>query len=313
MQILDEAPVLESEIDSLGHMNVRYYLGRVDRANVALLQNLGIDAAALQPGTLLRRFDTYSRFRREQFAGAHLQVAGGVLELNREFARCYFEIRNPARGEIAATFITQTTLIDSITQSRLPFAPQLLRINEKYGVQLPEHGTPRSLSLDQPRLDVTLDEIAQRVSEHPAEGMMSGRRESTIEREDCDERGRLREDLDLMFIMHRDQPGVKRETYGPPVMKTSDGHRFSWAMIETRAIVLGRPVAGDCLVSIGADVAFGERWRQSRRWAFVKDSGLLVGINDTIGIALDLDERRSIAIPDQVANSIQESYLPDLA
>jgi hypothetical protein len=96
-------------------------------------------------------------------------------------------------------------------------------------------------------------------------------------------------------------------------MKTDEGHRFSWAMIETRALVFGMPSAGDQLVSIGADVAYGERWRQSRRWAFVQQSGRLIGINDTVGIALDLDERRSIAIPNSIRQAISENnYLPDL-
>jgi acyl-CoA thioesterase FadM len=56
MQLLDEAPMLESEIDSLGHMNVRYYLGRVDRANELLLSKLGIQAT--QSDTAVRRVDS---------------------------------------------------------------------------------------------------------------------------------------------------------------------------------------------------------------------------------------------------------------
>lgn len=63
MQLLDEAPVLDSEIDSLGHMNVRYYMGRVFRASAFLQLDLGLNSAIPQ-GAVLRRYDTYSRFRR---------------------------------------------------------------------------------------------------------------------------------------------------------------------------------------------------------------------------------------------------------
>ena len=310
MQILDESDVLESEIDSLGHMNVRFYLSRVDRANRALLEKLGI-LSGLE-GAVVRRQDTYSRFRREQFAGAHLQVAGGVLEADHDRVRCYFEIRNPEKDEIAATFILGSTLIDPESQQQLALLGALNRVNEQYGTRLPEHGRPRSLSLDPPRLDVALEELERRVSQNPTPGMMSGRRDSVVDPEDCDARGFLREDIDFMFMMHKPQPGQQSASFGPPVMKTANGHRFSWAMIETRAIVLGRPRAGDRLVSIGADVAFGERWRQSRRWAFVEDTGRLVGINDVIGMALDLDMRRSIVIPDDMRESIERDYLPDL-
>lgn len=312
MQLLDTAPVLESEIDSLGHMNVRYYLGRIDRANAALLDYLGLDRSAL-PEATVRRYDTYSRFRREQFAGSELQVVGGVLELNADQARCYFEIRNAAKDEIAATFITASVLIDRISQRPVPFPEALTGVNEKYGVRLPGHGTPRSLTLEPPRTDITLAELSARVGTDTVPGMMSGRRESTVDPADCDENGRLKENVDLMFVMHRSQSDEPRPSFGPPVMKTAEGHRFSWAMIETRAVILGRPNAGDRLISIGADVAFGERWRQSRRWAFVEQSGRLVGVNDTVGIALDLDARRSIPIPEAVRNSIEQNYLPDLA
>lgn len=312
MQLLNETSVLDSEIDSLGHMNVRYYLSRIDQANITLLDKLGFNAAS-QSGAILRRYDTYSRFRREQFAGAKLVVTGGVLETSPEHARCYFEIRNPAKDELAATFITVSTLIDRSSQQKLGFAEGFERVNEKYGVHLPRHGAPRSLSLDAPRTDVTLSELNERVGSEPTPGMMSGKRESIVDSQDCDANGRLLEDVDLMFIMHRPQPGDRQESYGPPVMKTDEGHRFSWAMIETRAIVLGRPKAGDHLVSIGADIAFGERWRQSRRWAFIGNTGELIGVNDTVGIALDLDARRSIAIPETVRVSIEKGYLPDLA
>ena len=39
MQYLHETTVLPEEIDSLGHMNVRYYMARMERANRILLQD----------------------------------------------------------------------------------------------------------------------------------------------------------------------------------------------------------------------------------------------------------------------------------
>jgi hypothetical protein len=254
-----------------------------------------------------------------------LLVVGGILDRDPSLVRCYFEIRNPAKDQVAATFITESRLVNLLNDEVLPLANEAeqidgvdgvnVGINEQYGVILPEHGRPRSLSLDPPRLDIQLAELESRIGDEPTSGMMGGRREATIMDEDCDEQGRLREDVDLMFVMHKSQlqEGEQTKSFGPPVMKTDEGHRFSWAMIETRALVFGMPSAGDQLVSIGADVAYGERWRQSRRWAFVQQSGRLIGINDTVGIALDLDERRSIAIPNSIRQAISENnYLPDL-
>jgi len=116
-------------------MNVRFYLSRVDRANNVLLDKLGVTPA---PGSaVVRRQDTYSRFRREQFAGAPLQVAGGMLESDDALVRCYFEIRNPEKDEIAATFIVRSGLVDPASQKVLALPPRLNRVNEQYGISRP--------------------------------------------------------------------------------------------------------------------------------------------------------------------------------
>jgi len=64
MHELDRSRVGPQEIDSLGHLNVRFYLARVDRASAVLLDALGLSAGALDArGAKLRRVDTYCRFR----------------------------------------------------------------------------------------------------------------------------------------------------------------------------------------------------------------------------------------------------------
>ena len=78
MRTFDTADVKPSEIDGLGHMNVRYYAERAQRANQALLAELGL-AAGDDSGMRLTQPDTYTRYQREQFAGATLEVRGGVL------------------------------------------------------------------------------------------------------------------------------------------------------------------------------------------------------------------------------------------
>ncbi len=313
MKILDQSEVLDSEIDSLGHMNVRFYLGRVDRANRKVISEAGLMIPTDESAAVfLRRFDTYSRFRREQFSGAKLEVHGGLLEVDPRGARGYYEIRNVEKDELAASFITVSQLVEQETQQVIPFADHLTGVNEAYGVVLPRSAAPRSLSLDPPKTTVSLRDLEQRVPSEPAPGMMSGRREATVQAEDGDAAGRLREEIDLMFVLHRPQPGQDMSNIGPPILYTDEGHRFSWAMIETRSVTFARPLVGDHLVSIGADIAFGDRWRQSRRWVFVEGTGELMGINDTVGLALDLDERRSIDVPVAMREALQQTYLPDL-
>ena len=122
MQLLEETTVLPEEIDSLGHMNVRFYMTRMEQANRVLIANLGIDEDALS-GSFLRSADTYTRFRREQFEGATLHAIGGLLDGVDGVEggmRSYVEITNPDTGDVAATFIVTTALVDSATRSALP-------------------------------------------------------------------------------------------------------------------------------------------------------------------------------------------------
>jgi len=314
MQQLDTSRVGHEEIDSLGHLNVRFYLARVDRASDKLLAALGLTETELDlRNATLRRVDTYSRFRREQFEGAELTVHGGTLGCVGDQVRCYFEIRNPAKDELAAHFVTGTVLNDRVNRRPLELPAAVRQVNEQYGVQIPEYAAPRSLSLDAPRTDVPFDELMAQIGD-PAEFGMTGRREGEIEAEDCGPDGVLRDDVELMFLMFRRQVNTADpKAFGPPVLYTDEGHRFGWAMLETRNVELGRPRAGDAIVWLGADVAIAEKSRQSRRWAFVKSTGELLSIHDSVGVAMDLDARRAIAIPRSIRSAMEPHYLPQYA
>ena len=74
MQLLGESTVGAEEIDSLGHMNVRYYMARMEKANRILIDQLSEAATSSPANVLLRRTDTYTRLRREQFRGATLHT-----------------------------------------------------------------------------------------------------------------------------------------------------------------------------------------------------------------------------------------------
>ena len=83
--------------------------------------------------------------------------------------------------------------------------------------------------------------------------------------------------------------------------------------METRSVVWHRPMAGETVVSLGADVAVGDKWRQSRRWMFEQSSGKLLGISDSLGLCIDLDARRSIPIPQDVREATLKNLLPQFA
>ena len=315
LKVLHESTVQPEEIDALGHMNVHYYMTRVDQANRSMLAEMGIQE---EPGKAIRRLDTYTRFHREQFAGATLHTLGGLIAVagsdeSRE-VNGYFEIRNPDNNQVAASFILRSCLIDVSSQQVLDITANSANNDNtsEYIVLVPEHGMPRSLSLNDPAR-ISLEELEAVVGDDPTPGMMSGRRKNVVHADDCDSDGRLREEMDLMFVLHRPTIGNENELGGPPVMRDSEGRRYSWAMIETRSVVWHRPMEGEIVLSIGADIANGEKWRQSRRWMFAEKTGLLLGISDSVGLCIDLDARRSIPMPLDVIEAIERTSLPQFA
>jgi acyl-CoA thioester hydrolase len=315
LTLLNESTVTASEIDGLGHMNVRFYMSRVAAANQALLKLAGLMPSESSGDQFIRRLDTYSRFRKEQFEGASLHTLGGFISTERgdEPAKitAYFEIRNPDTTDVAASFIVTSGIVDVVSRQLVEPAISV-DPDSSYFVDVPDAGKPRSLVLSTPK-QVEYSELDALIPDGPTPGMMSGRFENVVYAEDCDDEGRLLEDIDLMFAMHRQDPEAEEVVFGPPELHDEHGRRYSWAMMEVRSLVVERPMAGDQLISLGADIAFGEKWRQSRRWMFVKDTGKLLGISDSVGVCIDLDARCAIPNPAEVREAIGNNLLPHLA
>jgi len=311
--LLHESIVTEDEIDTLGHLNVRFYVERAVKANMALLQRAG--AAPAPAGQMLRRVDTYNRFHREQFAGAPLNTYGGIVPNEAMGAAAgvttYLEIRNVDKDQTAASFIMTSDMIDTASQTRQGIRLQPAGL-DTLTIELPDAGRPRSLSLTTPR-QVSFAELDAVVPEDQEPGAFHGRREGTVQADDCDEHGRLKEELEPLFVLFRAFAEQQQRQPGPPIFKDRNGRRYGWAMIETRVTNETRPASGETIVSLSADLKFGEKWRHTRRWLFSKESHALFGIHDQIGMCLDLDARRAIPIPDEMRAEMESAALPQYA
>ena len=306
--LLDESTVLASEIDSLGHMNVRFYMTRMERANQKLLADLNLSSELLA-NSFVRRTDTYTRFRAEQFEGATLHTIGGVLDVTEGGMRSYVEIRNAELDQSAATFIVTTSLIDQKSRSPQPFP---LVTNSGLMTEVPEYAQPRTLALERTGTEVTLDELLAAIPDEELGSVHRGRYDTTIEEGDVDSEGWLRPDAELMFLPFSkmaEQTGVQ---HGPPVFNTEDGRRVGWAVMETRTQTLGQPKLGDHLQYFNADVALEKKSRVTRRWSFNSQTGQIVGMSDTVGICIDLDARKAIDWPEELRTEIMARIQPQL-
>jgi len=316
MQLLHESTVLPEQIDSLGHMNVRFYMARMETANQTLIKNLGLDTGASESGagqSYLRRVDTYTRFLREQFEGAPLHTLGDVLDVSENGVRSYVEIRNPDTDAVAATFIVTTQLTDSTTRQPLHFAQLPTKSTLSNTVVIPDYATPRSLSLGPVNNQITFSELDAVIPDVEGAGMMSGRRQTTVENSDVDKAGWLRKDIEVMFLPFTKIVQEDGAQHGPPVFTTKHGQRVGWAVMETRNLVYTQPKLNDELSYFNTDLVIHDKSRLSRRWAFNAASGELLGISDNVGLCIDLDERRAISWPAEIRALIEEHMQPQLA
>jgi acyl-CoA thioester hydrolase len=312
MRLLDQSEIQPDEIDGLGHMNVRFYIERAQRANRALMDDLGLAAAAAAAGARLAQHDTYCRYHREQFAGSTLAVNGGVLRAEPNAVVCFYEVANPTRGQIAATFILANSLIDPTTGETLPLPAAAVAAAQASKVELPDYGQSRTVDLGSPRLDLGFDEVAARLADDPTDPM-SRRMEWQVEPEQCDEHGFLADAGAMMFGGWRMPTAEEMRRHGPMTFVGDDGHRLGWASLETRMVRVSAPRAGDVLASIGAEIGLHTKVRHSRRWLFNKTTGTLVSLNDNVSIALDLDARRSIDIPATIRSQLKSRHVPEFA
>ncbi len=314
LALLDEWTVGAEEIDRLGHMSVRFYVARNTRAHGALLALPGFAAERRRAeGVVIHRVDSFARFHREQRLGAALQTRGGFASVGETSLRAYCEICNGATGDVAATFVTDIALEDRASRAPRALPDDVRRRAEAMTTSLPDYGAPRTLRLVPPRLDLTFEQIRDRVGEVRPGGAVSLRWERTIMPQDCDEAGFLRDDETLMFSHRQQTQAMAGDDTAQPVWTAPDGRRFGWAVMELRNAQFAPPRSGDRLRSIGGIIQLLNKGRQLRRWIFDTDTGRMVGVDETVSLAMDLGERRAMEIPPDMRAELSLSLTPDFA
>lgn len=310
---LHEAPVGPDEIDSLGHMNVRYYSTRVALATRTLLASWGWDEARLAAeGLIVVAQDSFNHYLREQFAGATIVVDGGACDVHEGGLRLYLELVNLADGERAATFLTRPVLMDRRTRTPRSMPRALLERARGATVELPQHGLPRSIDLAPPRVDLRYEDVKGRLgrafSPFPTRGKVR------VPASECDEFGFLnltcaQEIMFSAFAAMAQAAGVRA---GPPIERGSDGRRIGWAVLENRQFLVATPRANDPIATLHAPIRTTAKTQQVRRWTFDTASGALLSVIDAVMLALDLDARRATEIPPSMRGALEGTAVDDL-
>lgn len=294
LQTTHRTTVTEDKIDHLGHMNVRYYGAAARAASDEIVRRFG-GAGDLS----VEAVDLYTRHFREQLLGADLEVRSAVLHHGGGSLRLYHELRNTETEDLAASFVHRLEARDrSGPVAAWPPAAEL------GAGEMPEHGRPRSISLDTAPLDSapTLDEVL-------ADPLLVMRRPRTIESEECRADGTY-DPAAAPFLLWGGEP-LDGST-GPTLHPGPDGQLVGWATMENRMAIHRLPDRGERIQSFGAVVGMGDKTTHRVMWGFDLDRGELLVAFEVVDVALDTVSRRAVPIPDELRGHAQARFRPEL-
>jgi acyl-CoA thioester hydrolase len=295
------------ECDHIGHLNTRYYMVRVEQALAGLARRLSLQDVNDSHGTHhLFVKSQHMRFLHEARAGAALHATAQVLSWGLDDAVVLFLLHHSNSGKVAATFRLSIRYVERGSGRREPWPEHATRAANALLCEAPSEAKPRSLSLDQ--VDVTASlERADRLG-------MRTTGVGTIMEDACDAHGNWR----LSSFMGRvadSIPHLRNGEWREVLARTMEGgpSRVGSALIEFQTVHVRWPKAGDGCEVRSALAGCTDRVTHSSHWVLDPDTGAPWAAVRTVGIALDLDARRSIALTAEAQAAYRAASVPGLA
>lgn len=287
--------------DQMGHMNVQFYLEQATQGLAALGLHLGLGPRFVAgEGARLFARDHHVRFLREQRPGAPFTIRGGVLDVRDFGMRVYLEMYNTVSEEIAASFAVDVELMDDETRETKPLPARAKAAAKAMIVDLPAHGAPRGLEIYPPRVAPTLAE---------AEAMeLVFTWQGEVQTAQCDSQGYLVA-RHFMGIVSDGIPNLLGKTRGDDRSKNS---KVGGAALEYRFHYHSYPKAGDVLTLRSGLKSVGPKTYIWGHWLFDLETGKAVATAEAVAIALDLETRKAIPIPEEMRVQLEGMVAPGL-
>ncbi|MCC5859236.1 MAG: acyl-ACP thioesterase [Ectothiorhodospiraceae bacterium] len=288
------------ECDDMGHMNIQFYVDKATGALEVLSRRLGLPASDPgQAGPRLVVREHHIRFLREQLPGAPIVIHAGVLDTDGDQMRIYFEMRNPATEQVAATLVARTELADP-ERGVQPLPPELRERAEALRTELPEHGAPRGLELDPPRKPLTLREADEW-------GLLATYL-TPLEPQLVDSQG---------YMFTRGYIGVISDSIPNFLSHMGNwdrsGSRIGGAALEYRVVYRQRARQG-CVLALRTGLRHvGPKAYTFCHWLFDNDTGQAVASAEAVAVMFDLEARRAIAIPEERRGPLERLVVPGLS
>jgi acyl-CoA thioester hydrolase len=296
------------ECDHIGHLNTRFYVARIEQALAAFARKLALPN--ITDGTAEHRLFVkaqHMRFLREARAGAALHATGQVLRWGRDDADLLFLLHHSNKAEIAATFRLSLAHVATSSGEPEPWPEAATRAAHALTCEAPKEAQPRAVSLDDDSAAVTASLERARHLGMRTTGL------GTIMPDLCDAHGYWR----LSGFMGRvadSIPHLRNGDWRDILARTTPNapSRVGSALVEFQTVHLRWPKIGDGCEVRSALAGCTERVTYSSHWLLDPETGDPWASVRTVGIALDLDARRSIPLTVEAQAAYRSASVPDL-
>ena len=294
------------ECDHVGHLNTRYYVVRVEQALAELTRRLELAdfvSAAGKHRLLVR--SQHMRFLREARAGTALHATGQVLSWGSDDAQVLFVISHSVSGQVAATFRLSLAFVERDSERPCPWPEHAARAAAAFTCDAPEEAKPRSVSLDVAEVTASLERARQLNMQTTGFGV--------IMPDACDADGRWRLSA-FMARVAESIPHLRNDTWRNVLANTTPGgpRRVGSALTEFHAVHVRWPRVGDCCEVRSGFAGCTERVTYSSHWLLDPRTGAPWAAVRTVGIALDLDARRSLPLTAEAQAAFRASSVEGL-
>jgi acyl-CoA thioester hydrolase len=279
---------------------------RVEQALAGLARQLGLKEVNDSAGAhhLLVKAQ-HMRFIREARAGAALHATAQVLNWGRDEAAVLFLLHHSNSGQVAATFRLSLAYVERASGRPEAWPEYATRAARALLCEAPTEAQPRSVSLD----DVKVTASMERAQELGMRATGVG----TIMPDGCDAHGNWR----LSSFMGRvadSIPHLRNGEWRDVLARTMPGGplRVGSALIEFQTVHVRWPKAGDACEVRSALAGCTERVTYSSHWLLDPETGAPWAAVRTVGIALDLDARKSIQLTAEAQAAYRAASVTDL-
>jgi acyl-CoA thioester hydrolase len=295
------------ECDHVGHLNTRYYVARVEQGLATFVRLLeladAVDGAAGRYHLLVKA--QHMRFLREARAGAALHATGQVLRWGRDDADVLFLLYHSVSGQVAATFRLALAFVERASGRSEPWPEHATRAAGALTCDAPSDAQPRSISLDGAEVTASLERARQLGLRTTGLG--------TIMPDVCDSHGNWR----LSGFMGRvadSIPHLRNSEWRDVLARTTSGGplRIGSALVEFQTVHVRWPKVGDGCEVRSAPAGCTDRVTYSSHWLLDPQSGAPWAAVRTVGIALDLDARRSLPLTAEAQAAYRAASVPAL-